>query len=408
MEETRGTEAALPSGGSPREVFRVFLLLGLTSFGGPVAHLGYFHETFVRRRRWLDEQAYADLVALCQFLPGPASSQVGMAIGLKRAGFAGMLAAWTAFTLPSALLMVAFAYGAGWIGASAGHGWIAGLKAAAVAIVAQAVLTMARQLAWGRARATIAALGMIMALSMPTALGQVLVIVLGGLLGLISLSVSGRNGASDLITSQTARTGQTAVLASLCLFFILLLGLPLVAAMTDNGLVHMFDSFYRAGSLVFGGGHVVLPLLQSEMVGTGLVDRQSFLAGYGAVQAVPGPLFSFAAYLGAIAREWPSGLFGAAVALIAIFLPSALLIIGVLPFWIRLRNMPRAGSALAGINAAVVGLLAAAFYNPVFLEGIPSAPAMAVAVAVFIGLLAWRIPPWAVVILAGLAGFLVL
>lgn len=392
--------------GSAGEVFRVFLGLGLTSFGGPVAHLGYFREAFVVRRRWLGEQAYADLVALCQFLPGPASSQVGMAVGLGRAGYLGMLAAWTAFTLPSALLLVAFAYGASALGPEAGTGWIQGLKAAAVAVVAHAVLGMARSLAPDRERATIAVAGMILAMLVPGPVGQVAVIVAGGAAGLAWLRPDemARQPADHLAPAIGRRTGAV----FLALFLILLAGLPALAAAGGDGITRMVDGFYRAGALVFGGGHVVLPLLEAETVGAGLVDRDSFLAGYGAAQAVPGPLFTFAAYLGAVHLAPPTGLAGAVIALLAIFLPSALLILGGLPFWNALRGSPSARRALMGVNAAVVGLLAAALYDPVFTEGITSPTAMAIAAAGFVALAAWKVPAWAVVIAAGLTGLIAL
>lgn len=392
--------------GSAAEVFGVFLGLGLTSFGGPVAHLGYFRETFVVRRRWLSERAYADLVALCQFLPGPASSQVGMAIGLQRAGLRGLLAAWVAFTLPSALLLVAFAYGASAVGADAGTGWIQGLKAAAVAVVAHAVLGMARTLAPDRQRAAVAVVGMILVLIIPSAIGQVLVILAGALVGLAWLRPPPQTAGDDdsLAVPVTRRTA----LVCLALFFALLVALPALAALTSSGALDLIDSFYRAGSLVFGGGHVVLPLLESEVVQTGLVDRDSFLAGYGAAQAVPGPLFTFAAYLGAVTQTAPTGLVGAAVALVAIFLPSALLIIGGQPFWDDLRRSRLAQRGLAGVGAAVVGLLAAALYDPVFTEGVTSPVAMAVAAAAFVALSAWKMPAWAVVITASLVGFVAL
>ncbi len=392
--------------GTAGEVFRVFLGLGLTSFGGPVAHLGYFREAFVVQRRWMSERAYADLVALCQFLPGPASSQVGMAIGLQRAGYPGMLAAWAAFTLPSAILLVLFAYGAGVLGAEAGTGWIQGLKSAAVAVVAHAVLGMARSLAPDAERATVAVGGMILAMMIPTALGQVLVILMGGLAGFVWLRPAAReDGEGETITVPVGRRTASGFLAA---FFALLVALPLVAAGTGSGVMQMIDGFYRAGALVFGGGHVVLPLLQAEVVGTGLVARDDFLAGYGAAQAVPGPLFSFAAYLGAVHLVAPTGLAGATIALVAIFMPSALLILGTLPFWDRLRAAPLARKALLGVNAAVVGLLAAALYDPVFTQGITSPVAMAIAAASFVALLMWRMPAWAVVVVAGVAGFLFL
>ncbi len=391
--------------GTPGEVFRAFLGLGVTSFGGPVAHLGYFREAFVRRREWISDTAYADLVALCQFLPGPASSQAGMAIGLMRAGYPGMLAAWAGFTLPSAILMVAFAYGAGSLEAFAGTGWIQGLKAAAVAVVANAVLGMARSLAPDRERATIAVIGMAGAMLIPSALGQIGVILAGGAIGLLWL----RNPASEATEDEALARAVRRPVAWLCLgaFFALLALLPLLAAAGIPGLP-LVDAFYRAGSLVFGGGHVVLPLLESEVVATGHVDREAFLAGYGAAQAVPGPLFTFAAYLGAVMETPPSGVAGACIALAAIFLPSAFLLIGGLPFWDRLRSAPRAQQALAGVNAAVVGLLAAALYDPVFPAGVISSASMAVTAACFVALAAWKAPAWAVVIAAGGAGFLFL
>jgi chromate transporter len=406
MTAERSALHAPPRAGSAAEVFRVFLGLGLTSFGGPVAHLGYFREAFVVRRQWLSDRAYADLVALCQFLPGPASSQVGMAIGLMRAGYPGMLAAWVAFTMPSAILLVAFAYGAGTLEEAAGTGWIQGLKAAAVAVVAHAVIGMARSLAPDRERATIAVLGMIGAMLIPYAIGQVAVILAGGLIGLGWLRPKLAPAEED--DSLKVAVGRRAASLALLAFFALLVVLPALAATTGDGALRLLDSFYRAGSLVFGGGHVVLPLLQAEVVETGMVDRDAFLAGYGAAQAVPGPLFTFAAYLGAVMTTPPAGVAGATIALLAIFLPSALLIVGGLPFWDRLRAAPLAQRALAGVNAAVVGLLAAALYDPVFTEGITSPLTMAIAAAAFVALAAWRASAWAVVIAAGLAGFLVL
>ncbi len=396
---------AFPQRGSAREVFQVFLGLGLTSFGGPIAHLGYFHAAFVVRRKWLSEQGYADLVALCQFLPGPASSQVGMAIGLRRAGYLGMLAAWFAFTLPAAALMVAFAYGASMLG-PAGEGWIHGLKAAAVAVVAHAVLGMARTLAADRERATIAVIGMVLAMLVPTAIGQIAAILAGGLIGLLWLGLP--DLPDGMHEDHRVPVGKRAGLVCLLLFFALLAVLPAVAAAAGDGALRLVDSFYRAGALVFGGGHVVLPLLQAETVETGMVSREAFLAGYGAAQAVPGPLFTFAAYLGAVQAVPPNGVAGAGIALVAIFLPSALLVLGALPFWDELRRLATARRALAGVNAAVVGLLAAALYDPIFSEGIPSPMAMAVAAGGFVALSAWAAPAWAVVVAAALVGFLVL
>jgi len=398
MDHARGKGSAL-------EVFRVFFLLGVTSFGGPVAHLGYFRDAFVVRRRWLSEHAYAELVALCQFLPGPASSQVGMAIGLRRAGYAGMLAAFVAFTLPSALLMLGFALGVEALGAEQGAGWLLGLKAAAVAVVAHAVLGMARSLAAGARRATIAVGAMAVVLLAPSSLGQVLAIALGAGAGLLWLtSPAPPEGAEDGAVPVSRRTA----VVSLVLFVVLLVALPTLARAVASPALDLVDSFYRAGSLVFGGGHVVLPLLEAETVGRGLIDEESFLAGYGAAQAVPGPLFTFSAYLGALMPSAPTGIAGAAIALGAIFLPAVLLVVGGLPFWERLRRSPRARRALAGAGAAVVGLLAAALYDPVLTEGATSAATVTVAGIAFLALAFWKAPAWAVVIAASGVGFLLL
>jgi chromate transporter len=387
--------------GNAAEVFAAFLKLGLTAFGGPVAHLGYFRHEFVERRKWLDEGTYADLVALCQFLPGPASSQVGIAIGLSRAGYLGALAAWTAFTLPSAFALVLFAYGLSAFGNVTGAGWLHGLKVAAVAVVALAVLGMARSLAPDRERASVAVAAAIIALSIPSAWGQVGAILLGGIVGLTLLrSAALPDDHVSLTLSVTRRQG----IAALVLFVALLIGLPLLAAATTSQSIHLFDAFYRAGSLVFGGGHVVLPLLQSEVVPPGWVDNDTFLAGYGAAQAVPGPLFTFAAYLGAVMGPTPNGWIGATMCLVAVFLPSFLLVVGALPFWEALRHQVLAQSALRGVNAAVVGLLLAALYNPVWTAGILTAGDYALAIAAFLLLFMWQTPPWLVVLLCALGG----
>lgn len=392
--------------GTVGEVFLVFLRLGLTSFGGPVAHLGYFRDAFVVRRRWLTEKAYADLVALCQFLPGPASSQVGMALGLQRAGYAGMLAAWTAFTLPSAALLVAFGLVVTRVGDISGAGWIDGLKAAAVAVVAQAVLGMARTLTPDRLRATIAALAAIAALLLTSALAQVAIIAGTGVLGLLllrglALPAAGDVDADEGVPAFTVRVSRRVALGSVTAYAVLLV---LLLAVTTGGAAHLFAIFYRAGALVFGGGHVVLPLLQSQLVEPGLVGHDDFLAGYGAAQAVPGPLFTFSAFLGTVSRGHPAGVVGAVIALVAIFLPGALLVLGSLPFWQTLRHSPRSQRALMGVNAGVVGILAAALYNPVFTEGIASTRSLALAVAAFVALTQWKVPPWAVVLAAALVG----
>lgn len=387
---------------SPKDVFLVFLRLGLTSFGGPVAHLGYFRDEFVVRRHWLDETAYADLVALCQFLPGPASSQVGIAIGLMRAGFAGALVAWIGFTLPSALALTLFAYGVGTLSDFAGSGWLHGLKVAAVAVVAQAVLGMMRSLAPDRERASIAVAAAVLTLTIPSAGGQIAAIGLGGIAGLVLPRPPPIDVPAHLPVSASRRTGAV----MLALFFALLIALPLANAAVPNHTLALVDAFYRAGALVFGGGHVVLPLLQAAVVPTGWLDNDLFLAGYGAAQAVPGPLFTFAAYLGAVAAPQPNGWLGAAICLLAIFLPSFLLVAGALPFWARLRRAPTAQAALRGINAAVVGLLLAALYQPVWTSAIDGPVDYAIAAVAFLLLFMWRTPPWLVVVSSALAAAL--
>jgi chromate transporter len=386
--------------GSAREVFLVFLRLGLTSFGGPIAHLGYFHDEFVARRKWLEEKTYADLVALCQFLPGPASSQVGIAIGLSRAGYGGALAAWLGFTTPSAVALVLFAYGIGALGGALDSGWLHGLKVAAAAVVAQAVLAMMRSLAPDRERATLAVAAAVLVLAVPSAWGQIVAILLGGAAGMALLhgAASADHVALPHPVSRTAGT------LALILFFTLLIGIPLLAAAIPNQSFKLFDAFYRAGSLVFGGGHVVLPLLQASVVPPGWVTNDAFLAGYGAAQAVPGPLFTFAAYLGAVMTPQPNGWLGASLCLVAVFLPSFLLVIGALPFWDELRRRRWAQSALAGVNAAVVGLLLAALYRPIWTSGITSAADFALAAAAFLLLFMWKAPPWLVVVLCALGG----
>jgi chromate transporter len=382
------------------EVLAAFLRLGVTSFGGPVAHLGYFREEFVRRRGWLDDRSYADLVALCQFLPGPASSQVGIAVGLLRAGYLGALAAWIGFTLPSAAAMIVFGYGMEALGDAAGSGWLHGLKVAAVAVVAQAVLAMARTLAPDRARATLAVVAAIVVLAVPSALGQIGAILIGGIAGVALLRGGGEIAPASLPLNVSRPVGA----ALLALFFVLLIGLPLLAAAIPSHALQELDAFYRAGSLVFGGGHVVLPLLQASVVPPGWVGNDAFLAGYGAAQAVPGPLFTFAAYLGTVMTPQPNGWIGGLICLVAIFLPSFLLVIGALPFWEELRRRPLAQAALRGVNAAVVGLLLAALYQPVWTVGITSTADFALAVAAFLLLFMWQTPPWLVVILCALGG----
>jgi len=337
--------------GSLFQVFWVALRLGLTSFGGPIAHLGYFREEYVVRRKWLDEQSYADVVALAQSLPGPASSKVGIIVGTVRAGLPGAVLAWLGFTMPSAIALIVFGYGVQQF-AVADAGWLHGLKLAAVAVVAQAV--------WGM--------------------------------------------RSDRVAiSQRIRPWMGIV--ALVLFFVLLLGLPsLRQVFGENQTLAVLDSFYRTGSLVFGGGHVVLPLLQSEVVAPGWVGKETFLAGYGAAQAVPGPIFTFSAYLGTVMIPEPNGVIGGLIALGAIFLPAFFLSIGPLPFWDILRRRPAFQSVLRGVNAAVVGLLLAALYDPVWTSAVKDASDFALAAAALGLLMLWKLPPWLVVILSALGG----
>lgn len=402
LRSAAAASATVPRG-SAWEVFLVFLRLGLTSFGGPIAHLGYFHDEFVARRRWLEEKTYADLVALSQFLPGPASSKIGIAIGLSRAGYTGALAAWAGFTLPSALALVLFAYGVEMFGGALGGGWLHGLKVVAVAVVAQAVLAMMRSLAPDRDRATLAVVAAALVLAMPSTWGQIGAIALGGIVGVTLL----RGGAPTDHVAMPHAVSRTAAIAAIVLFFAILFGLPLVTAAVPSHSLQLFEAFYRAGSLVFGGGHVVLPLLQASVVPPGWVTNEVFLAGYGAAQAVPGPLFTFSAYLGAVMGPPPNGWAGAALCLVAMFLPSFLLVIGPLPFWDELRRQPWAQSALRGVNAAVVGLLLAALYNPVWTAGITSGADFALASAAFLLLFMWKAPPWLVVVLCALGGALI-
>jgi chromate transporter len=381
------------------EVLAVATRLGLTSFGGPVAHLGYFRSEYVLRRRWVDEQTYGDLVALCQFLPGPASSQIGIAIGILRAGLLGGVAAWVGFTLPSAIALVLFGLGIQGLDLS-DAGWLHGLKVAAVAVVAQAVWGMGRALCPDRERVTIAILAALVVSAWPTAGGQVLVIVLAGVIGLRLFPGSGEASAPRVRVALGRRLG----IAALAVFFALLVALPALRYLAPSHPIAVFDSFYRAGALVFGGGHVVLPLLQAEVVPPGWVSNEQFLAGYGAAQAVPGPLFTFAAYLGAVMAPWPNGWAGAALALAAIFLPAFLLVVGALPFWDALRARRSFQAALRGINAAVVGLLLAALFHPVWTSAIHATSDFALALAAFGLLVWWRLPPWLVVAFAAAGG----
>ena len=394
----------------PLDIFRAFLGLGLTSFGGPVAHLGYFRREFVERRGWLDEAGYAEIVALSQVLPGPSSSQTGFAIGLTRGGWAGGVAAWTAFTLPSALALGLFAALAGSLDGPVAAGALSGLKLLAVAVVAQAVLGMGRSLCPDRPRLAVA-LGALTVLALvPGVAGQLLALASGALAGLAlgPAAPTGQAGAAPSGWRPSRRLG--AALAGLALALLALLPLGVAAGIGGQGLA-LFEALYRAGALVFGGGHVVLPLLEAAMVRPGWMDADTFLAGYGAAQAVPGPLFTISAYLGAVAGPEPNGLAGAAIALVGIFLPGLLLMAGLLPWWGALRRWQAAQSALAGVNAAVVGVLAAALYDPVFTSAVRAGPDLALAALAFFALSRWQVPVWAVVLamaavgaLRGLAG----
>ena len=384
---------------SVQEVFLAFLHLGLTSFGGPVAHLSYFRTEFVERRRWLDEHTYADLLGLCQFLPGPASSQVGIALGLSRAGYAGALAAWAGFTLPSALALILFALGLPHLGSIFG-GALHGLKVVTVAVVAQALWQMGRNLCPDRPRATMAVAAAVTVGLMPTALGQVGMIVVGALMGNILLKKVPHLPHATLRTGMNWHVG----VLSLTLLFGLLIGLPLLGVATHNHLILLIDAFYRAGTLVFGGGHVVLPLLQTAIVGPGWVNNDAFLAGYGIAQAVPGPLFTFSAYLGAIAQPAPSGWLGGFICLVAIFLPAFLLVFGAMPFWEKIRHYHTAQRTMMGVNATVVGILLAAFYHPVWTDAIIRPVDFGLAVTAYLLLVFWRIPSWLVVVLSATAG----
>lgn len=383
-------------------MLRVFSKLGVTSFGGPIAHLGYFRDELVQRRRWLNDTEYGDLVALSQFLPGPASSQVGFGLGLFRAGPMGAIAAFLAFTLPSAALMVAFAYGAPLFDGTVGAGILTGLKVVAVAIVAQAVWGMARSLTPDATRASIAVVAAASALLLTGSAGQIGAIVVGALAGLF-LCRGSATAASAMVRFPVTRL---AGIISLILFVVLLVGLPVLAATTQSGSLALLDTFYRAGAFVFGGGHVVLPLLQSGLVDTGWITSDQFLAGYGAAQAVPGPLFTFAAYLGTLSTVGPGGVAGAAIALAAVFLPGFLLIAGVLPFWNDFRSRPWAQALMRGANAAVVGILAAALYDPVFTTAITGTGPFVLALTCFVLLTAWRMPAWAVVLVGAGGGIL--
>ncbi len=388
--------------GSALEVLGQFTVLGLTSFGGPVAHLGYFRERLVVRRRWISEQGYADLVALAQFLPGPASSQVGFALGLHRAGILGGLAAFAAFTLPSAVLLVLAALGAPLLDGPLAEGLIAGLKVVAVAVVAHAVWGMARALTPDLRRAAIAIVAGLIVLLIGTGWATLVAIALGAGAGLLLC----RAAVSAALARLSIPISRTAGAICLSVFALLLIGLPVLAALVPNQPLAVADGFFRAGALVFGGGHVVLPLLETAVVEPGWVSESQFLAGYGAAQAVPGPLFTFAAFLGASIAPGTQGVLLAAVALVAIFVPGLLLIAGVLPFWGALQERPSVQALVRGANAAVVGVLAAALYDPVMTSALVDAPTVAMAVLCTVLLIVARLPAWVIVIIGAGGGML--
>jgi chromate transporter len=378
-------------------IFVVFLRLGLTSFGGPIAHLGYYRAEFVERRRWLSEAAYADLVALCQLLPGPASSQVGFAVGLSRGGLLGGVAAWLGFTLPSAVAMVLFAQGAAALTGPLSAGMLHGLQVAAVAVVAQAVWSMAVSLCPDRPRATIAVVATLIVTAAPTAIGQIAAILAAAAAG---AWLCREVPAADRSARLSIPVPRSLAVAALAVFALLLIGLPIAAAVSPGPALAMATAFYRAGALVFGGGHVVLPLLHASVVEPGWVSEDAFLSGYGAAQAVPGPLFTFAAYLGAIMTGWV----GAALCLVAIFLPGLLLVVGVLPFWASLGRGALMRASLRGVNAAVVGVLLGALYDPVWTKGIGGPADFALALVAFALLVIWKAPPWLVVLVSAAGG----
>jgi chromate transporter len=383
------------------EPFLVFLRLGLTSFGGPIAHLGYFRHEFVERRKWLSEQAFADLVALCNFLPGPTSSQVSYSIGMTRGGIPGAISAWSAFTLPSTIIMLLAAYGIHWISGGHGASWLHGLKVVAVAVVAQAVWSMATKLCTDRTRITFAFVAAVIILLTNSSWIQVLTIALGALAGWKLIRAEAPPEKSEMFTRLPNRVQS---ISSLAVFAFCLLIVPVLADGKRDGWLPLFDSFYRTGSLVFGGGHVVLPLLQAEVVPKGWVDNNTFLAGYGIAQALPGPLFSFAAYLGAAKTGSPTGWLAGLWCVFAILLPPMLLVTGLLPLWNRLRNSAAAQSLLAGANATVVGILLAALYQPIWTSAIDSAKSLALALILFAGLQIWKIAPWILVMIGAVLG----
>ncbi|WP_210610613.1 chromate efflux transporter [Priestia flexa] len=378
------------------EILLISTKLGLTSFGGPIAHLGYFREEYVKKRKWLDEKSYADLIALCQFLPGPASSQVGISIGMLRGGIFGGVLSWIGFTMPSVIVLILFAYLVQGFDASSA-GWINGLKIVAVAVVAQAVLGMGKNLAPDRPRITMAIVAALITLFFPSAIGQIGTIIAAGIVGYVLYKEIKMDDVQDMPITISRKVGALAWIV----FIALLVGLPLLRTAFPTIWMGIIDIYYRVGSIVFGGGHVVLPMLEREVVPIGMVTESEFLAGYGATQAVPGPLFTFASYLGTVTAGWS----GALVATAAMFLPSFLLVLGTLPFWNVLRKKPSVRAALMGVNAAVVGILLAALYDPVFTSAIKTTPDFALALVAFGLLMYWKVAPWIVVLATALGGY---
>ncbi|PJZ38286.1 chromate transporter [Leptospira levettii] len=384
------------------QIFFTALKLGCTSFGGPIAHLSYFHDEYVTKKKWISAHAYADLVALCQFLPGPASSQVGMAIGLSRGGLLGAILSWIGFTLPSFLILVLFGLGLGTIDVANHKHWLHGLKVVAVAVVAQAILGMGKKLCPDKERLTIAIITSVILLFSSSAVLQISLLTFSGLFGVYFLR------SNEILPHESMHTGKKFFgFLYLALFFILLFLLPLLRNISNTTEIQYLDSFYRAGALVFGGGHVVLPLLQAEVVPTGWVSNDLFMAGYGLSNAIPGPLFAFSSYLGAVSSASPNGWFGAIICLVAAFLPSFLLIVGALPFWEQLRKNQWIRKVMLGINASVVGILLAAFYNPVWTSAVYSPKDFALVIVGFLLLEFWKLPSWLVVIATVAVSFIV-
>ncbi|XDD46858.1 chromate efflux transporter [Leptospira sp. WS39.C2] len=384
------------------QIFLTALKLGCTSFGGPIAHLGYFHDEYVTKKKWISAHAYADLVALCQFLPGPASSQVGMAIGLSRGGILGAILSWVGFTLPSAIILILFGLGLSVIDVTNHKHWLHGLKVVAVAVVAQAILGMGKKLCPDKERLTIAIITSVILLFFSSAFLQITILVLSGIIGIYFLK------SNEVLPHDSIHKGKKSIgFIFLILFFILLFLLPILRSILNLTEIQYFDSFYRAGALVFGGGHVVLPLLQAEVVPTGWVDNDLFMAGYGLSNAIPGPLFAFSSFLGVVSTTSPNGWTGAMICLVAAFLPSFLLIVGALPFWEQMRKNQWIRKAMLGINASVVGILLAAFYNPVWTSAVFSPKDFALVIVGFLFLEFWKIPSWLVVITTVLVSFVV-